>query len=188
VTINVGTGAVTLVGNTGQSGVQGIAFSHYGTLYGWDVSFGLVKIDSTTGLATLVDPAPPGGRTDIQGLSFGPGDTLFGVGGGVGGTSPGSLYTIDLTTGKTTLIGSGSYSDSRGIAFRYDRSSGSKFPHWAWLWLILVGYILVTPIGPLCIACTTPLSGLWIRLLGISVILVSAIGLWGEIKRSQNRR
>ena len=23
----------------------------------------------------------------------------------------------------------------------------------AWLWMILIGYILITPIGPICIAC-----------------------------------
>jgi hypothetical protein len=118
VTISVGTGAVTLVGNTGKAGLQGIAFSPNGTLYGWDLSFGLVRIGSTTGLATLVDPAPPGGHDYIQGLSFGPGDTLFGVG-NTEGVALGALYTIDLTTGKTTLIGTGSYFDSRGIAFPY---------------------------------------------------------------------
>ena len=102
---------------------------------------------------------------------------LFGEGDGPG--VPGSLYTIDLTTGKTTLVGSRSYSDLRGIAF-LNEPPRVRFPirRLTWLWLILVGYILVTPIGPLSIVCTNPISGFWIRLLGISVILLSGIGLW----------
>ena len=41
---------------------------------------------------------------------------------------------------------------------------------------------------PLSIVCTNPLSGFWIRLLGISVILLSGIGLWREVNGLQNRR
>ena len=41
---------------------------------------------------------------------------------------------------------------------------------------------------PLSIVCTNPLSGFWIRLLGISVILLSGIGLWREVNGWQNRR
>ena len=112
---------------------------------------------------------------------------LFGEGDGPG--VPVSLYTIDLTTGKTTLVRSRSYWDLRRIAF-LNEPPRVRFPirRLTWLWLILVGYILVTPIGPLSIVCTNPLSRFWIRLLGISVILLTGIGLWREVNGLQNRR
>lgn len=110
VTIEVTTGAVTLVGNTNQQGIQGIAFSPDGTLFGWDMFRGLAKFNITTGQATLVNPtATPGSFPDIQGLAFAPNGTLFGA--------RESLFTINVTTGTPILIGSGGYSDVRGIAF-----------------------------------------------------------------------
>jgi hypothetical protein len=82
---------------------------------------------------------------------------LFGEGDGPG--VPVSLYTIDLTTGKTTLVGSRSYWDLRRIAF-LNEPPRVRFPicRLTWLWLILVGYILVTPIDPSLLFAQTRLA------------------------------
>jgi hypothetical protein len=47
--IDVGTGVGTLIGRTGFTGVQDLAFAPDGTLYGWDISAGLLTIDPLTG-------------------------------------------------------------------------------------------------------------------------------------------
>ena len=116
-TINPETGTTTLVGNTGFWGIQSIAFSPSGVLYGWeggtgvDDGIGLVIIDPLTGIAMDVNPLVGASvqAGDIQGLTFsGPG-VLYG--------GRDSLYSVDLQTGVQTLIGSGGYSDLRGIAF-----------------------------------------------------------------------
>jgi hypothetical protein len=47
---------------------------------------------------------------------------------------------------------------------------------WAWLWLIFAGYILITPIGPICIVCDSPLSSGVTRALGILTLLLGGLG------------
>jgi len=108
-TVNVGTGDLTLVGATGFSDVQGLAFSSSGSLFAWDISVGLLSINVATGAATDVNALIGAGGAPIQTLDFSPGGILYGA--------RDELYTIDTATGVTTLIGSGGYSDIRGIAF-----------------------------------------------------------------------
>jgi hypothetical protein len=47
----------------------------------------------------------------------------------------------------------------------------------AWLWMILIGVILITPIGPLCIVCGNPIGGFTARVLGVVSVLVGLFGL-----------
>jgi hypothetical protein len=56
-----------------------------------------------------------------------------------------------------------------------------------WVWTILIGYILLTPVGPLCIVCDNPIGVFWVRFLGISAIALGAIVLWGEVTRPRTR-
>jgi hypothetical protein len=105
VTVNLNTGAVTTIGSTGFSGVQALA-ANGTTLYAWDVSAGLLTVDSGSGLATDVNTQAPG-NPNIQALDFGAGG-LYGA--------RNELYTIDTGTGVITLVGSGGYTDIRGIA------------------------------------------------------------------------
>lgn len=113
-TIDVDTGTGTLIGNTGLPGIQALAFSPKGALYGWEVGalgngvgLGLVTIDPLTGLATDVNPSMDGSADDIQGLAFASDGTLYGA--------RESLFSVDVTSGTITLVGSGGYSDVRGI-------------------------------------------------------------------------
>ncbi|MCA8952885.1 MAG: hypothetical protein KDE27_25470 [Planctomycetes bacterium] len=114
--IDVATGIATFVGNTtGYSGVQGLAFSPAGTLFGYEtgsgtgIGAGLVVIDPATGAVTDVNPALSGSANDIQCLAFSAAGVLHGA--------RSSLYSIDTATGALTLVGSGGYSDLRGIEF-----------------------------------------------------------------------
>lgn len=181
VTIDVSSGAVTLVGNTGRAELQALAFSAGGTLYGWDFGYGLVKINPATAAATLVNPAVvPGSVVDIQSLAFAPDGTLYGA--------SDELYRVDTSNGATTLVGSGGYTDLRGIEFLKESSGGlriPKIPRWAWLWTILIGGILITPIGPICIVCGDPLSDLAVRFLGGITVAVGALGLLNELSPGQ---
>lgn len=51
----------------------------------------------------------------------------------------------------------------------------------AWLWMILIGYILITPIGPICIACgvTDPahISNPAAMVLGVITLAFGVAGL-----------
>lgn len=50
----------------------------------------------------------------------------------------------------------------------------------AWAWLILVGYILITPIGPICIVCGPSAPGFISRTAATVLGLVSlALGVAG---------
>ncbi len=111
-TIDRSTGTGTLIGSTGFAGIQALAFAPDGTLYGWDLNpsvtgAGLVIINPLTGTATDVDAAVGEGGVDIQSVTFAPDGTLYG--------GRNSLYTIDPSSGSTSLVGSGGYADLRGI-------------------------------------------------------------------------
>jgi len=108
VTIDTATGAVSGVGSTLTSNIQGLAFAPDGMLYGWDTTVGLMTLDPSTGRATDVNPAVEGGF-GIQALEFAPDGTLYG--------GQDELFTIDVATGATTSVGSGEWSNVRGLAY-----------------------------------------------------------------------
>ncbi len=115
-TIDLTTGNKTFIGATGMPGLQGLAVDPTtGRMYGWDVGSGsgigagLVAIDMNTGAATDVDPNTPGSGSDVQGIGFDSAGNLYGA--------RDSLYTISLSTGATSLVGTGGYSDTRGMDF-----------------------------------------------------------------------
>lgn len=115
VTIDVATGAVSNIGSMGIDQVQALAFAPDGTLYGWDGNAGLLTVDPSTGAATDVNGAV-GGTFAIQAIEFGPDGTLYGA--------QNELFTISLADGSTVTVGSGSYSDVRGLAFVPEPGSG----------------------------------------------------------------
>lgn len=109
VTINVGTGAVSVISSL-RPGTQALDFSPAGVLYGWDVNgIGLFTINTVSGTITDVNPSIDG-STNIQGLAFADDSALYGA-------ADSFFYKINVATGAATLIGTGSYSDVRGLAF-----------------------------------------------------------------------
>ena len=80
-----------------------------GLLYGIASTAGddtLVSIDLTTAAATEIGVTGSSGVDDIEGLSFTPDGTLFGVTGNTNTGDPDSdsLWTIDVITGAATLV------------------------------------------------------------------------------------
>jgi hypothetical protein len=91
--VDVGTGAVTVVGSTGQN-LGDIAFDPAGKLYGLDLNH-LYTIDTNTAATTTVGSTfPLGGNA----LAFSPTGTLYAAGAN-------KFAKIDPTTGAATILG-----------------------------------------------------------------------------------
>jgi hypothetical protein len=109
--IDVEEGTTVVVGPTGQAGSLALAISPDGRAAYTVAKFKspqaqLAKIDLATGAATLVGN-PLGGNLQVMGLTFSPDGVLY-AGGDFDPSSPtfNSLYTIDLSTGAATRVGS----------------------------------------------------------------------------------
>ena len=91
-------------------------FTHelYGVLGGPGVNGGLVRIDKATVPGTLIAPT-----ARMSGLAFDPETaTLFGVDNGLhADIEPEALYTVDLVTGATTLVGRPGVRNPLGLEF-----------------------------------------------------------------------
>jgi hypothetical protein len=117
--IDVENGTTTVIGPTGQPGSIALAITPDGKaaytivkavkgfpagVTGADAQ--LAKIDLATGAATLVG-GRMGGNLSVMGMTFAPNGVLYAAG-DFDPSSPtfNSLYTIDLTTGAATRVGS----------------------------------------------------------------------------------
>jgi hypothetical protein len=105
-TIDMNTGAYTVVGSTGRPDIQGLACNAAGVLYAVGVNSGLYTLDSSTGAASLIGGSFQG---DDQSLEFDDHGVLY--------ACRANLRTVDPATGATTLIGPTGFSDIRGTAF-----------------------------------------------------------------------
>lgn len=112
ITIDLTTGAVTIVGDSslGTANV-GIAVSAGGTIYMHSVGT-LYTIDGTTG-AVVSSITLDRGLSNV--LAFDSAGVLYG---GLRNGSNFELYTVDFTTGTTTLVGSVGLSNISAIAFQ----------------------------------------------------------------------
>ncbi len=106
-TIDPTTGGATLVGSTGLTEVTGIA-AHPTTneLYAWsNGTQSLYTIDPATAAATPVGAG--GSFTQIPDIDFNSTGELYGWA-EYGGSASDDLVSIDIVTGASTLVGSGS--------------------------------------------------------------------------------
>lgn len=113
-TVNLDTGAATLVGAHGIDDLFGLTYdSSTGTLYATTRfrSESLYTIDQTTGASTLVggiSPAP-----GLDGLAYDTNrDRLVGLYSG-----PGDLYEVNRANGSTTLLNDGDVVNNAGLAY-----------------------------------------------------------------------
>ena len=99
--VDSGTGASTLVGPYGVTGVLAQAFSPDGSLYAiynsGSASAHLATVDIHTGAATPIG-SPAG--VPLEAMAFAPDGTLY-----AGNFNTNNLYTINLSTGAPTLVG-----------------------------------------------------------------------------------
>lgn len=114
-TVDLLTGAATLVGSHGVNDLFGLEFdSSTGTLYGTQFSNGssLYSLNTTTGAATLIGDMGRG----IGGLAYNSAtDQLVGSEDGAG-----DLYSIDRATGALSLLYDGDFVDDSGLAYDPD--------------------------------------------------------------------
>ncbi len=106
-TINTTTGAITQIGLASDTGIQGLAIDSQGRAYAWDVVHGLATVNLATG--ATADVSGQGGTGDIQCLAFDANDNLWGARAG--------LFQISTADGSYNLVGSGGYTDVRGMEF-----------------------------------------------------------------------
>ena len=95
-TVDVTTGATTVVGNPGL--MYDIAFSPSGQLYGIGTDNNLYSINSATGASTLIGGSGTGTDT-VNALVFGRDGTLY--------AASTALYKVDTGTGAETMVGTG---------------------------------------------------------------------------------
>src|SRR5688572_9841103 len=78
--IDVATGVAKLIGDTQIPTLQSLTASPQGTLYSWNFEVGLVTINSSTGVATDVNPGIPADvNHTYQSIDFAPDGRLIGV-------------------------------------------------------------------------------------------------------------
>lgn len=121
--INLATGAPTLIGSTGFDGVMDFAFDSQGVL--WAVNnFDLWTIDTSTGAST--HKAAITGTGPVMGIMFDALDVLYAT----DYTPSSSLYTINTSTGAATLVG------NTGLSFAHggDFLTGGPTPTQATTW------------------------------------------------------
>ncbi len=146
-TLNLATGAATLIGNTGIPDLFGLAYDpDTSTLFGTTYSegkVGLYSINMSTGAATFIgptqDPSIPNSTREVDALTYNTKThSLVGISAGYG-----NLYTIDETTGALTLqaslqpsglsinhnLGDLAYDAASNLYYSDDSSSGAGFGH-----------------------------------------------------------
>lgn len=104
-TVNLSNGLFTLIGNVpGALDLSAMAFDAAGNLYVVDTAaVKLIKVDKSTAAvlgSVILNPPPNGG---VAGLAFDPGSGVLYFASGSGTTD--NLYTVNPTTGATTLVG-----------------------------------------------------------------------------------
>jgi hypothetical protein len=106
-TVETSTGAVRIIGDLGVV-LTDIAFDARGNLYGLSFT-DFYQIDRRTAATTLIGPH---GIPEGNSLVFAPEGTLFAT-----GRRTTSLYTIDISTGGATSVGSTSRTAAGDLAF-----------------------------------------------------------------------
>jgi len=105
--VDPSSGSSSLIGIMNYTNIQGLA-ADGSTLYAWSIFDGLLTVNFSTGFCTDVN-ASIGADFDIQTLAFDGSGNLYG--------GRDSLYRINPATGSQALVGTGGYSDVRGMEF-----------------------------------------------------------------------
>ena len=101
--VDVGTGAVTLVGNSGHI-LTDIAFDTSGNLFGIDQT-NLYRINAATGAATVIGALNPAIPTVPSNIGQIPANSLVFSSSGTLYTATNQLYRIDPSTGADSRVG-----------------------------------------------------------------------------------
>lgn len=129
--LNSTTGAGVTLGNTGYSQINNMAKSPAGKLYaasGYGVSVTIIEINPTTGVGTAVTTST---LTSVRGMAY-LGSTLYVINDSSGtGIGLDDLYTMNVSTGAVTYVGSTGYygvqglASANGVLYGWEIGSGS---------------------------------------------------------------
>jgi outer membrane protein assembly factor BamB len=107
------TAACTVIGNTGQSDINGLAVSIGGTIYAGGYNGNFYRINASTGAATVIGPFG-GGRSMSGDLAIDSNDNVYAALNS-GGTVV--LAHVNVTNGSATVIGNIGFPTCYGLAF-----------------------------------------------------------------------
>jgi len=108
-TVNLGSGAVTLVGNT-NAYLTDIGFDSNGNLWGVDPNANFYTVSTTTGTATYLTSLDTG--VDFNALVGGANGSLFAA-----AANNKDLFTINSSTGKDSVVGNTGFDAAGDLAF-----------------------------------------------------------------------
>jgi hypothetical protein len=94
---------------SGAVDLTDVALTSSGALYGVDFGSDLYRVDTANAFATLIGPL----SAEVNGLVVSPQGTLYASGGF-------ELYTVNLTSGSATYVGTTGYASSGDLAFAPD--------------------------------------------------------------------
>jgi hypothetical protein len=117
------TAACTVIGNTGQGDINGLAVSVGGTIYAIGNAGNLYRINPATGVATVVGSLG-GGRSSSGDLAIDSNDNIYAAlnsGGSV------VLAHVNPTNGSSTVIGNIGFPTCYGLAFYCCRLYGVTY-------------------------------------------------------------
>jgi hypothetical protein len=104
--IHLAAGEVSLIGPTGLTDLQGLAFDANDTLYAIGIFNDLVTLDTANGAASIIGGS--GIAADDQTIEFDDNGTLF--------AARDNLITLEPATGAATVIGPTGFANIRGMA------------------------------------------------------------------------
>jgi len=116
VRINPQTAAATVIGNTGQNDINGLAVSVGGTIYASGTGGNLYRIDPATGAATVVNQFG-GGHSSSGDLDFDTNDNLYAALSGGSGTVLAHVAVNTPNPASATVIGNIGFPTCYGLAF-----------------------------------------------------------------------
>lgn len=126
VSIDTSAGSFSSIGDSGFAGLNSLARNSAGELYAvagkpfFDADSTLIRIDPVTGVGTALGTLTglPGGS--VRALAFSSADALFAIGNGGGPSAIGvadDLYTINISTGISSLVGNTGFTGIQGLDF-----------------------------------------------------------------------
>lgn len=127
--VDSSTGGQSSVGSSGFNGLNSLARNQAGQFYSvaghplFDTQSTLLRINPSSGAGTSVSTLTGLAAGSVRALAFSSSDVLFAIVNGGGPTAIGvadDLYTINLSSGISTLIGSTGYTGVQALSFSAD--------------------------------------------------------------------
>ncbi|WP_432411451.1 T9SS type A sorting domain-containing protein [Rasiella sp. SM2506] len=120
--VDIATGAYTLVGPMTEGYVGFSSNPVDGVLYGFDTNLDLYTIDTATGASTLIAPITGTGSAGLADIAITGAGIMY-----VHDLGTDEIYTIDLVTGVATLVGATGFDANFAQGMTWDPNSDTLF-------------------------------------------------------------